>query len=39
MNDLPFDPLQLMREHPEEMRIPGALLSKQGAQDLSLIHI
>ncbi|USX17684.1 DUF3396 domain-containing protein [Oxalobacteraceae bacterium OTU3REALA1] len=33
MNDLPFDPLQLMREHPEKMRIPGALLSKQGAQD------
>ena len=33
MNDLPFDPIQLMREHPEKMRIPGALLTKQGAQD------
>ena len=33
MTDLPFDPIQLMREHPEKMRIPGALFSKQGAQD------
>lgn len=33
MNDLPFDPLQLMRAQPEKMRVPGALLSKQGPQD------
>ncbi|MDR9839718.1 type VI immunity family protein [Herbaspirillum huttiense] len=33
MSDLPFDPLQLMRDHPEKMRIPGGLLTKQGAQD------
>ena len=33
MNELPFDPIQLMREHPEKMRIPGGLLTKQGAQD------
>lgn len=33
MADLPFDPIQLMREHPEKMRIPGALLTKKGPQD------
>jgi hypothetical protein len=33
MTDLPFDPIQLMREHPEKMRIPGGLLTKQGPQD------
>lgn len=33
MNTLPIDPLQLMREHPEKMRIPGSLLTKQGPQD------
>lgn len=33
MTDIPFDPLQLMREHPEKMRVPGGLLTKQGAQD------
>ncbi|WP_044529676.1 type VI immunity family protein [Herbaspirillum sp. B65] len=33
MSDLPFDPIQLMRDHPERMRIPGGLLTKQGAQD------
>lgn len=33
MTDLPFDPIQLMREHPETMRIPGGLLTKQGPQD------
>ncbi|MDR9839820.1 type VI immunity family protein [Herbaspirillum huttiense] len=33
MSDLPFDPIQLMRDHPEKMRIPGGLLTKQGAQD------
>lgn len=33
MNTLPFDPLQLMREHPEKMRVPGALLTKEGPQD------
>ncbi len=32
MSDLPFDPIELMREHPEKMRIPGGLLTKQGAQ-------
>lgn len=32
MTDLPFDPVQLMREHPEEMRVPGGLLSG-GAKD------
>lgn len=33
MTDLPFDPIQLMREHPERMRIPGGLLTTQGPQD------
>ena len=33
MSDLPFDPLQLMREHPERMRVPGGFLTKQGPQD------
>lgn len=33
MSDLPFDPIELMREHPEKMRVPGGLLTKQGAQD------
>jgi hypothetical protein len=33
MTDLPFDPTQLMREHPEKMRVPGGLLTKQGPQD------
>lgn len=33
MTDLPFDPLQLMRDHPEKMRVPGGLLTKQGPQD------
>jgi hypothetical protein len=33
MSTTPYDPVQLMREHPEQMRIPGALLSKQGPQD------
>jgi len=33
MTDLPFDPIQLMREHPEKLRIPGGLLTKQGPQD------
>ncbi|CDG81628.1 gp49 [Janthinobacterium agaricidamnosum NBRC 102515 = DSM 9628] len=33
MNTLPFDPIQLMREHPEKMRIPGGLLTKHGPQD------
>ncbi|MDU8579021.1 DUF3396 domain-containing protein [Pseudomonas syringae pv. actinidiae] len=32
MTDLPFDPIQLMREHPEKMHIPGGLLTKQGPQ-------
>ncbi|AVB18833.1 MULTISPECIES: type VI immunity family protein [Pseudomonas syringae group] len=32
MTDLPFDPIRLMREHPEKMRIPGGLLTKQGPQ-------
>ena len=31
--DLPFDPLQLMREHPESMRVPGGLFTKKGPQD------
>ncbi|WP_454690754.1 hypothetical protein [Achromobacter aloeverae] len=33
MIDLPFDPIQLMREHPEKMRVPGGLLTKRGPQD------
>jgi hypothetical protein len=33
MTELPFDPIQLMREQPEKMRIPGGLLTKQGPQD------
>jgi hypothetical protein len=33
MTDFSFDPIQLMREHPEKMRIPGGLLTKKGPQD------
>lgn len=33
MPELPFDPLQLMREQPEKLNIPGGMLTKQGAQD------
>lgn len=33
MSELPFDPIQLMRDHPEKMRIPGALLTSKGPQD------
>ncbi|WP_122292126.1 type VI immunity family protein, partial [Pseudomonas syringae group genomosp. 3] len=33
MIDLLSDPVQLMREHPEKMRVPGGLLTKQGPQD------
>ncbi|QGZ41520.1 uncharacterized protein DUF3396 [Pseudoduganella flava] len=33
MSELPYDPVQLMREHPEQMRVPGALMSKKGPQD------
>ncbi|WBS00874.1 DUF3396 domain-containing protein [Pseudoduganella sp. SL102] len=33
MNELPFDPIQLMREHPEKMRVPGNLFSSGGADD------
>ncbi len=33
MTTLPFDPLQLLREHNEDMRIPGGLLTKEGADD------
>lgn len=33
MTDIPFDPIQLMREQPEKMRVPGGLLTKQGPQD------
>lgn len=33
MTDLPLDPIRLMREHPEQMRIQGGLLTKQGPQD------
>ena len=33
MTELPFDPIQLMRDHPEKMRVPGGLLTKQGPQD------
>jgi hypothetical protein len=32
MSELPFDPIQLMREHPEELEFPGGLLTKKGAQ-------
>lgn len=32
MSDLPFDPIQLMREHPEKLEFPGGLLTKKGAQ-------
>jgi hypothetical protein len=32
MSELPFDPIQLMREHPEQLEFPGGLLSKKGAQ-------
>ncbi len=33
MIDLLSDPIQLMREHPEKMRVPGGLLTRQGPQD------
>jgi hypothetical protein len=33
MSELPFDPLALMRAHPEKLRVPGGLLTKQGPQD------
>jgi len=33
MSELPFNLLELMREHPEKMRVPGGLLTKQGPQD------
>jgi hypothetical protein len=33
MSELPFDPIELMRQHPEKMRVPGGLLTKQGPQD------
>lgn len=33
MTDLPFDPVELMRKHPQKMRVPGGLLTKQGAQN------
>lgn len=33
MNDLPFDPVQLMREHPEKMRVPGGLLTPGGPEN------
>ena len=33
MTDLPFDPIQLMREHPEQLRIQGGLLTRKGPQD------
>jgi len=32
MSELPFDPVQLMREHPEKLEFPGGLLTKKGAQ-------
>ncbi len=32
MTELPFDPLELMRNIPGAMNIPGGLLTKQGAQ-------
>lgn len=33
MSELPFDPIEMMREHPEKMRVPGGLLTKKGPQD------
>ena len=33
MSELPFDPIELMRQRPEKMRVPGGLLTKQGPQD------
>jgi hypothetical protein len=33
MTDFSFDPIQLMREQPAKMRIPGALLTKKGPKD------
>ncbi|ONN68258.1 type VI immunity family protein [Herbaspirillum sp. VT-16-41] len=33
MTEFPFDPAHFMRNHPEEMRIPGGLLTRQGQQD------
>jgi hypothetical protein len=32
MTELPFDPLELMRTNPEDMNVPGGLLTKQGSQ-------
>lgn len=32
MPELPFDPLELMRNNPDAMNVPGGLLTKKGAQ-------
>ncbi|KQV41127.1 type VI immunity family protein [Massilia sp. Root335] len=33
MTDLPFDPLELMRTHPEALNVPGGMLTTHGPQD------
>jgi hypothetical protein len=33
MTDLPFDPLELMRTHPEALNVPGGMLTRHGPQD------
>lgn len=33
MTELPFDPLELMRTHPEALNVPGGMLTRRGPQD------
>lgn len=33
MNDLPFDPVELMRTNPEALNVPGGMLTASGPQD------
>ncbi len=33
MAELPFDPLELMRTHPEALNVPGGMLTKRGPQN------
>jgi len=33
MNELPFDPLELMRTNPEALNVPGGMLTRQGPQN------
>jgi hypothetical protein len=33
MTDLPFDPIDLMRTHPEALNVPGGMLTRHGPED------